>query len=98
MRDPSPLSPSRGRLAATSASLRETDVKGVSDSEYVLLVGEKGDYPHRAFAARTPERINLKDALHAARPGAGSDEFLNRYRTPTNLTSQPQTATTQSVS
>ena len=31
------------------------DAKGVSDSEYVLLVGEKGDYPHRVFAARTLE-------------------------------------------
>jgi hypothetical protein len=34
-------------------SLGMRDAKGVSDSEYVLLVGEKGDYPHSAFAART---------------------------------------------
>ena len=30
------------------------DAKGVSDSKCVLLVGEKRDYPHRAFVAGAP--------------------------------------------
>ena len=53
------------------------DAKGVSDSKYVLLVGKKSDYPHRAFVVGAPVL-----ALAEPRLGSVQAQCICERRTP----------------